>query len=230
MSITVRHGNASAIITYVPYSHMDERDADLFFETLADLLTYANRRLEVVPADRVSLRSDSTSQLDRGAAVSEALWTHRGIIDDFVRDNPAGLTSEQLEVVRPWRHAVRDAFTCIKADADSALYMNDRRVFAVGAMTRDADAFVHAIPSLTLLTLLPFKGGIVTDSKVVHLGDEPAPGALPLIEQQARDLLSIGVISHAGELVAYGRRYEGVNQISRSMQARVDAHLESLIA
>lgn len=230
MSITIRGANAPAIVTYVPYSHMDERDADLFFDSLAALLTYANRRLGVVQAERVSLRGGCTSQLDRGAVVSEALWTNRGIIDDFVRDNPLGLTGESLDVVRPWRHAVRDVFTCIAADPDSALYMNDRRVFAVGALTRDADAFVHAVPSLMLLTLLPFKGGIVTDSKVVHLGDEPAPGALPLIAQQARDLLSIGVISHAHELVAYGRRFDGMNQISRAMQGRIDEHLSSLIA
>lgn len=230
MSIILRHGDASAIVTYIPYSHMDERDADLFFDTLAALLTYANRRLEVVPEERVSLRGRDTSQLDRAAAVSEALWTHRGLIDDFVHENPFGLDGQRLEIVRPWRYAVRDVFTCIKASADSALYMNDRRVFAVGALTRDADAFVHAIPSLMLLTLLPFKGGIVTDSKVVHLGDEPAPGALPLIAQQAQDLLSIGVISHAGELIAYGRRYEGVDQISPAVQSRIDEHFGSLIA
>lgn len=230
MSITIRHGDKSAIVTYIPYTHMDEQDADLFFDTLAALLTYANRRLEIVPDERVSLRGGDTSRLDRGAAVSEALWAHRGIIDDFVRDNPFGLDEELLETVRPWRYAVRDVFTCIKASADSALYMNDRRVFAVGALTRDADAFVHAIPSLMLLTLLPFKGGIVTDSKVVHLGDEPAPGALPLIAQQAQDLLSIGVISHAGELIAYGMSHEGVDQISPAVQSRIDEHLRSLIA
>lgn len=118
--------------------------------------------------------------------VSEELWRHRWIIDDFANTNPLGVARDHLEVARPWRHAVHDAFTCIDANEDYALYINDHRAFAVGAMRGNADAHVHDIPSLMLLTLLPFKGGVVTDGKTVHLSRRPIPSALGLIARQGR--------------------------------------------
>ncbi len=214
----------------VPYSHMDEHDEDLFYETLAELLTYANHVLGVVDDPTVSLRGDDRRLLDRGAVVSEELWRHRWIIDDFANTNPLGVARDHLEVARPWRHAVRDAFTCIDANEDYALYINDHRAFAVGAMRGNADAHVHDIPSLMLLTLLPFKGGIVTDGKTVHLSRRPIPSALGLIARQARELVHAGVIATADELVAYEREHPGESQISARLQRVIDAYLSQLLA
>lgn len=214
----------------VPYSHMDEHDEDLFYETLAELLTYANRVLGVVDEPTASLRGDDRHLLDRGAVVSEELWRHRWIIDDFADTNPLGVAREHLEVARPWRHAVHDAFTCIDATRDYALYMNDCRAFAVGAMRGNADAHVHGIPSLMLLTLLPFRGGIVTDGKTIHLSRSPMPGTLGLIAQQARELVRAGVITTADELVAYERAHPGESQVSTRLQRTIDAYLSQLLS
>lgn len=49
---------------------------------------------------------------------------------------------------------------------------------------RDEDLFYETLAEL--LTLLPFKGGIVTDGKTVHQSRRPIPSALGLIARQAR--------------------------------------------
>ena len=186
------------------YSHMDEKDAELFYSTINALLVYANARLGVVDPALLRERPDNPCMLfESGGQVSDELWKHRWLVEDFVRDNPFHLPDRQLEVARPWRYALRDMFCAIAADSDKAIYMNQDRIFAVGALQDDADAHVHTIPSLMLLTLLPFKGGIVTDGKTLHLSPRPHAWALPKIVSQARSLVGQPPIVTADELTAY---------------------------
>lgn len=186
------------------YSHMDEKDAELFYSTINALLVYANARLEVVDPAILRERLETPCMLfENGGQVSDELWKNRWLVDDFVRDNPLRLSERQLEVARPWRYALRDMFCAVAADADKALYMNQDHLFVVGALQDDADAHVHSIPSLMLLTLLPFKGGIVTDGKTVHLSPRPHAWALPEIAHQARELARRRPVVTADELTAY---------------------------
>lgn len=172
-----------------PYSHMDDEDARLFYSTMNALLVYANERLHVVAPERLRERPENPDMLyEHGGQVSDALWRHRWLVDDFVRDNPFGLHERQIEVARPWRHALRDMFTAVDASEDRSIYMNRDRLFVVGAMQDPADAHVHHIPSLMLLTLLPFKGGIVTDGKTLHLSPRPATWAVPMIAERVAEL------------------------------------------
>ena len=158
-----------------PYSHMDEKDARLFYSTMNALLVYANERLHVIRPERLHERPNAPLMLyTHGGQVAEELWKNRRIVEDFVSDNPAGLSDEQLECASQWRHALRDMFTAVDANADRAIFMNRDRLFAVGASQDPADSHVHHIPSLMLLTLLPFKGGIVTDGKASSPTERPS--------------------------------------------------------
>lgn len=216
-----RHTDAQPAL---PYSHMDEKDGELFYTTMNELLLYANRRLGLVDPALLRPCEDEQRLLLNGALVAEALWRRRFLVDDFVRENPGGLGPEALDVARGWRHAVRDCFVCVGANADVAFYMNRDRIFAVGAMQDDADDHVRAIPSIDLLTLLPFKGGVVTDGKTIHLSAEPLPGVRTTIRAQAERLLSQGIISTASELARYGAAIpDGENRVDPGWQRRVDA-------
>lgn len=215
-------GPVAAVL--VPYSHMDDDDARLFYETINALLVYANRRLGIVdPAELRERRNAPHMLYERGGQVSDALWRSRWLVDDFVRDNPMRLSPGHLDCARPWRWALRDMFTVVGADADSALYMNRTHLFAVGASQGPADGHVHHIPSLMLLTLLPFKGGIVTSGMTIHLSQEPASWAVPLIASRARELSSRTVIATAGQLVSYGRQVpDDENLVTPGFQREVD--------
>ena len=207
-----------------PYSHMDDEDARLFYSTMNALLVYANERLHVVAPERLRERPENPDMLyENGGQVSEALWRHRQLVDDFVRDNPLGLSERQLETARPWRHSLRDMFTVVDADEDRAVYMNRDRLFVVGAMQDPADSHVHHIPSLMLLTLLPFKGGIVTDGKTLHLSPRPASWAVPMIAAQAAALAGRRPIASARQLLAYAREVpDDENRLTARFQRDVD--------
>ena len=186
------------------YTHMDEGDAELFYSTINALLIYANSRLGVVDPTLLREREENPNMLfERGGEVSDALWKRRWLVSDFVRENPFDLSREQLDVAARWRWALRDQFCVVAADEDRAVYMNWDSMFVVGAMQDPADVHVHNIPSLMLLTLLPFKEGIVTDGKTIHLSPAPQSWALPMIVQKAEDLAHLPPIRTANELVFY---------------------------
>lgn len=207
-----------------PYSHMSDADARLFYSTMNALLVYTNERLHVVAPRRLRERPENPDMLyENGAQVAEALWRHRALIEDFVRDNPLGLSKRQLEIARPWRGALRDMFTVVDANEDRAIYMNRDRLFVVGAMQDPADSHVHHIPSLMLLTLLPFKGGIVTDGKTLHLSPEPASWAVPLIARQVVEVAGRRPVSSARQLTAYAREIpDDENRLTERFQRMVD--------
>lgn len=210
--------------TPVPYSHMSDDDAALFYSTMNALLVYANERLGIIEPEKLRQRPDTPFMLyEHGGQVSEELWRNRALVDDFVRDNPAGLSDEQLACARPWRHALRDMFTCVSANANRAFYMNQDRLFVVGAMQDDADSHVHNIPSLMLLTLLPFKGGIVTDGKTLHLSPQPASWALPLITEQIAGLAAQRLIASSRQLANYTQGIsDDENRVTERFQRIID--------
>lgn len=207
-----------------PYTHMDEKDSELFYSTMNALLVYANRRLNVIDPALLRERPGNPWMLyEHGAQVSEELWKHRALVEDFVRENPGGLSAEQLEIARPWRHAVRDMFVAVDADDDRAIYMNEERLFVVGASQDPADAHVHHIPSLMLLTLVPFKGGIVTSGITLHLSPQPLPNALRMIARQVVVLAARPLVSTASELRLYGAGIsDGENRLSPRFQREVN--------
>lgn len=208
----------------VPYSHMGDDDARLFYTTINALIAYANRRLGVLDPALLREREGAPCMIcHNGGRVADALWQNRWLVDDFVRENPMRLADAFLECARPWRHAVRDMFTVVGANADGAVYMNRDRLFVVGASQDAADAHVHRIPSLMLLTLLPFGGGIVTSGMTIHLAQEPASWAVPLMARQARELAGRAVIATAEQLVAYGSRVpDAENRVTPHFQREVD--------
>lgn len=224
MGLQWKTARGTAVAVPVPYSHMDDDDARLFYTTMNALLVYANGRLGVVDPTLLREREGAPCMLyEHGGQVADALWRRRGIVEDFVRENPMHLMGSCLDCARPWRHAVRDMFTVVDASADSAVYMNRTHLFVVGASQDPADSHVHRIPSLMLLTLLPFKDGIVTSGMTIHLSQEPAPWAVPLIAQQARELSERTIISTAGQLVSYGRRIsDDENLVTPRFQREVD--------
>ena len=210
----------------IPYSHMDWDDACMFYEALNSLLTYANRRLGVVDGDDIVIDGDDFGAKRDAVRVGEMLWRNRWVIEEFVKGDPGRLGKARLAMVDGWRHAVRATLTCMGANPDFALYMADDALFVVGAMESAADFFVRSLPSLVLVTMLPFKGGIVVDGKVMGLSDEPVPGAVESMTESLRGLLREGrVVSTASELVAYCDTHDGGNLVPASTQAWLDLQL-----
>ena len=83
-----------------------------------------------------------------------------------------------------------------------------------------------------VLVLLPFKGGIVTDGKTLHLSPRPRPEALPLIAEQLRDLCARPLVESSEQLLDYTRDIPDTeNRVSPRFQKTVDqAFSQGLLA
>ena len=224
MTVRMRNKDKHVALRPLPYSHMDDDDARLFYTTLNALIVYANQRLGVVEPELLREREGAPCMIyHNGGQVADILWRNRWLVDDFVRENPMRLDEVHLRCARPWRHALRDMFTVVSASEDGATYMNRDHLFVVGASQDPADSHVHHIPSLMLLTLLPFRGGIVTSGMTIHLSQTPAPWAVPLIAQQVREFRQRTVIATADELVTYASQIpDDVNLVTPKFQREVD--------
>lgn len=218
-----------ADLVRTPYALVTEEEANLFYRSINGLLTYANRTLGIFDDGRIMLDGGDRRLMDQGSVVSEALWDHRELIDAYVRTNPLGVASDQLDVIRPWTYAVHDLFTCVSASREGTFYMNADRIFSVAGVRSRPEEFVHTVPSLMLLTLLPFRGGIVTDGKVIHVSDRVKPQALTLMAEQAKSITgSCGILATADDLISYGKERHKKNQLSPQMKRWINEQLLAL--
>lgn len=180
--------------------------AKRYHAALGPLLTYVNEQKRLSTLGHIAMDSKDLAKLSEGSKVLDALWSDVSLVDNYVTLNPYNLPRELLETARPWRYAIPGIYTCIDADADFALYQGYGRIFCVSPILRDADSFIHAIPCLVSLVLLPFEDRIVTDGRVMHISDEPRPEAMPSIIEGLKRAAGREVIETPEQLIAFRQR------------------------
>jgi hypothetical protein len=86
------------------------RDAELFFKLHRALLFFVGRQLKVIAGDCTAANAFSSLSPEARLKVRDHFLKHTDLIDSFVNENPAHLTSVELEIVRSWRHLVHGDF------------------------------------------------------------------------------------------------------------------------
>ena len=99
-------------------------DGRLFYKLFSALLGYVNRKLGIVP-EQFTVESEYTSlpPQTRGK-VRDALYEHRELIDQFIAENPAGLSPEELEIVASWKHALVGKFYIFRYLKTHTIFIN----------------------------------------------------------------------------------------------------------
>jgi len=89
-------------------------DGRLFYKLFSALLGYVNQKLAVVSEQFSSENDYTTLPPQARGKVRDALYEHRELIDQFVAENPAGLSPEELEIVAGWKHALVGRFYILR--------------------------------------------------------------------------------------------------------------------
>jgi hypothetical protein len=162
--------------------NLSQEDAGLFFKLMWELQFYVNNRLNLIPQIKSTEAYIKLSQEDK-FKVREALYQHINLIDDFVRENPAKLPPEELDLVRSWKQFVVGDFYILKFLKRYTIFLpakdETNYVYAVlGLYEAIEDIFSgHPLPILVKTILLPFKGKIIYDGLFQsHLGLFFGPG------------------------------------------------------
>lgn len=165
-----------------------------FFKLLDPLTAYANERLDVV--SRGELESGALGFDERAQAkVLNELWQNLGVVDQFIAENPAGMSHGELEVVRTWREScLTDNFCVWRFPDGRILLMNGSCAFNVFGLSKEIEGMLHAVPAFVQTTLLPFDGVIVYSEYMLERPVAIGDGMMHMLRESADKIAADGSI------------------------------------
>jgi len=88
---------------------LELRDLEQFFRLHRTLMFFVNQHLKVVP-DVASAEAFSHLSPELRLKVRDAFLKNTDLIQQFVDENPAHLSGDELDIVRSWRHLIHGKF------------------------------------------------------------------------------------------------------------------------
>ncbi|MHB1426915.1 MAG: DUF6398 domain-containing protein [Gemmataceae bacterium] len=143
------------------------QDVELFFKLYRSLMFFVNQRLQVLPDDVASPEEFSSLSPEVRLKLRDAFLPHTDLIEQFVEENPAHLSDDELAIVRSWRHLVHGRFYVFRELKKYTVFLSTTSpaiAFGVLALSQPFEELIGPyLPVLTQTVLLPFKGVIVYD-------------------------------------------------------------------
>jgi hypothetical protein len=144
-------------------------ETERFYRIWWRLLSYVNAHLGVVS----KLPSDpADGSIDAGDAlkVREALWRDDPLREQFVTENPAGLSPDDLALVRSWSHRVAGRFYVYRHLRKRTVVLTasgEPRAYGVlGLVSPLMEVLWQPPPVLVDMVLLPFEDRITYDGLI----------------------------------------------------------------
>ncbi|MFQ5595636.1 MAG: hypothetical protein ACE5HA_15935, partial [Anaerolineae bacterium] len=101
---------------------LPKKDADLFFKLMWGLQLHVNQRLQIL-ADVDSVEEYAQLSSADKIEVRDALWENPSLIDDYVRENPDGLSTDEREIVQKWERFVSGQFQIYRLLKKHAIFI-----------------------------------------------------------------------------------------------------------
>lgn len=142
-------------------------EVDLFYKLYAALCSYANSKLKCVLFDFSAPEQYTALPPELRLKVREALYAQPELIDQFVHENPAHFSAEELAIVAGWKDALVGSFYVFRYLQPYAVFLTDKSPPKAYGVLALADPLPNVLgPDLPLLVkgvLLPFNGRIIYD-------------------------------------------------------------------
>ncbi len=146
-------------------------EGKLFYDLYAVLLSFVNRKLKVSSEQFSDSREYTSTPPQARAAIRDALFVHRELIDQFVHENPAYLKMDELEIVGNWKYAVVGRFCVLRYLKNYTIFLTNggspNKAYGVLGLADPLEEVIGpSLPRLVTAVLLPFKGKIIYDGLV----------------------------------------------------------------
>ena len=160
--------------------NLSKDDADLFFRLMWEVQFYVNHRLDILPGVESVAAYRKLSSQDK-IKVRDALYKHLDLLDDFIEQNPAGLSADELQIVSYWKYFVAGEFFIVRyLKCYSVFIRSDKSstVYGVAGLYDSLNIVLRGqpLPALVEAVLLPFKGRIVYDGLLMSRSILFGPG------------------------------------------------------
>jgi hypothetical protein len=178
----------SPVLEWIELGPSDE-EYEAFIRTRLPLLLYAARRMGLDKGATTVEALKELSSRDR-FAISVALCDHPDIMDDYLRENPDGLSAEDLGLVDGYRHALHGDFIILRhLRRHTVLVGGDDPPVAYGVigLTEELEDVFPDPPVMVETVLLPFRGKITFDGIIFQAPVSFGPGVRSGFEQEYRD-------------------------------------------
>src|SRR5215472_507472 len=170
---------------------LSPQDVELCFKLHRSLMFFVNQRLRVLPDDVASPEEFSSLPPEVRLKVRDAFLKHTDLIQQFVEENPAHLTGDELDIVRSWRHLVAGKLYIFRELKKYTVFLStDPQPVAYGvlALLQPFEELVGPyLPVLTETVLLPFKGMIVYDGLMTSYRISFGPGIRRSLNESFKD-------------------------------------------
>lgn len=144
--------------------NLSPAEVERFYSVWKPLLHFVNQRRAVVPG--VSFDGPHPVDAELAAKVRDALWADPSLLDDFIRENPAGLSADALALASTWRHRRAGNFIVYRSLKRHTVVLEDVRpvqVFGVHGLSTPIERMVPWLPCMVGGVLLPFGDRIIFD-------------------------------------------------------------------
>ena len=112
--------------------------------------------------------------MDDAGKLRDHLFYNKKIIDQFIKENPAKFSEQELEITKNWKKAVIGNFLLLKHLKNYSIFLDgdsDKVYGASGLMNAIEDIVPkYELPKYVGVALIPFAGKIVYDGVIMANG------------------------------------------------------------
>ena len=150
-----------------------EEDVKLYYKLYNPLRVYANMKFDIITDFKFYEEENSFPKeffecsYEESLKLREKLFGDPELIDSFIKENPANLSSEELEIINGWKNFVKGKFLIFRYLKNHTIFLditNSPRAYGVLALYTDIEEMVGSdLPVIVDAVLLPFKNRIIYD-------------------------------------------------------------------
>jgi hypothetical protein len=147
-----------------------EKDVDRFFKLYHGLLFYINKKYNIIkslkkPEDIFGAPYSDIVEL------KEKLYADLELIDTFVKENPQGLSSQDLDIIRSWKNFVKGEFMIMSYKKNYTVFLEltdpPKAYGVLGLNSSFQEMLGPNLPVSVELTLLPYEDKITYDGTLL---------------------------------------------------------------
>ena len=148
---------------------LPKKDVQLFYKLYLSLLYYANTEYGIIDVETPEEIREAFREEVRD--LKDMLYDHPELICKFVEENPFEFSSDELDIVREWKHFVRNTFIVFRSLKKYTIFLDVEdppKAYGVLALYSSFEEVVGPLPVMVEAVLLPFKGKIIYDGTATY--------------------------------------------------------------
>lgn len=155
------------------------QETEHFYRIWFALLHYINAQLQLVSTFPAAPGEEDVST-EVTVQVRDALWANDGLREQFITDNPARLSADDLAVVASWQYRVTGLFYIFRALQKYTIFLSETTPVhaygVLGLVSTIEETVPLPLPVYTQAVLLPFGHQIIYDSLLTSYNVLFGPG------------------------------------------------------